>query len=432
MPFPFPVRQGKAVVFLAILLAPVLPLGYLALTQPHGIEGVLAPGPLTPGHAGLGCRACHVEAWREGKKAIGLGNQAGAAMDRACAGCHGGTAGNPSRPATPPAATLSVAAPPVVAIHSDIQLPELVNNCAECHQEHQGERVRLRTTDRHCVRCHANLQTTTRTTRLQQRITGFDNDHPPFSHWSAGTQREGRLWFDHPLHLKTETCADCHAPDASGRYMLPIRYASHCARCHPLSVQSAGARECRGVAAFRREPVPHAEPVLVRDALRTRLSALALQHPELLERPANARERPLPGMHPGRPAPTPPRDWVRQQLAHIERTLYDAAGGCRYCHIEKDSGARAGRLPHYEPTRIPERWFPYAEFSHARHATLGCVDCHPSVTSTRTGIGLLPDITRCVACHSNGGNPRKARADCLECHRYHQPPAPPARASGRR
>ena len=101
--------------------------------------------------------------------------------------------------------------------------------------------------------------------------------------------------------------------------------------------------------------------------------------------------------------------------------LFDGAGGCRYCHVEKQRMRPAGTIPEYKRTAVPLRWFPRAQFDHAKHSMLQCGDCHPAATSRQTSDVLLPTIGQCAKCHQKGAATGTARADCLECHRYHAP-----------
>ncbi|MFP6764131.1 MAG: cytochrome c3 family protein, partial [Planctomycetaceae bacterium] len=78
---------------------------------------------------------------------------------------------------------------------------------------------------------------------------------------------------------------------------------------------------------------------------------------------------------------------------------------------------------------IPNRWQPHARFSHKAHQMMNCAECHDgAVRSEQTADILLPDIKLCQECHSStpkqpqGGSPLRhfgARADCIECHTYH-------------
>ena len=94
----------------------------------------------------------------------------------------------------------------------------------------------------------------------------------------------GQLHFNHQKHLKDGgilgrdrkmvqlQCIECHRPDSAGRYMQPIKYESHCAQCHPLSIQLAGQSFApdklkEAVATFNKEPAPHREPAVVRGVL---------------------------------------------------------------------------------------------------------------------------------------------------------------------
>ena len=78
---------------------------------------------------------------------------------------------------------------------------------------------------------------------------------------------------------------------------------------------------------------------------------------------------------------------------------------------------------------IPSRWMPHAQFSHNAHQMMNCAECHDgAVQSSQTADILLPSIELCRKCHSStpdqpNGEARArhlgARADCVECHTYH-------------
>jgi hypothetical protein len=135
-------------------------------------------------------------------------------------------------------------------------------------------------------------------------------------------------------------------------------------------------------------------------------------------------------------------------IAELENPYFRLKGGCAYCHEETSrADARPDGLPVYafphlrdrwrdvtfpvEPfgpadggrrsdaeQAARDRWFPYSRFNHGRHRELDCLACHAAArTSTNTRDVLLPDIGDCRKCHNQSA--AGARADCLECHTYH-------------
>ena len=133
------------------------------------------------------------------------------------------------------------------------------------------------------------------------------------------------------------------------------------------------------------------------------------------------------------------------------RSWLTGSGGCGYCHeIRAVSPEINGptssdiqlQAPSWEiePTQIPERWFPHSSFNHDSHRNMNCLECHSRadtspksvigqasvLESTSTGDVLMPSITVCRQCHlsesQRTSGRRSARADCIECHDYHQRP----------
>lgn len=424
--------------FLIILGFPVIPLGWIVLSRQRGVDQLFSPGALARGHDGLACKDCHAESWRTGKNLWQA--EAGPTMDQACAHCHGGLPGSKARAG---AGVQLLVFSPMVGPHNDKQLPDAIGTCADCHKDHQGDKHLLHVPDSRCTRCHADLRASGGSSSYHPRITSFERDHPPFGQRPTAQRDPGALRFNHQVHLNIRPesvhgivgplarlqklgCGACHQEDPAGRYMLPIRYATHCASCHPLTValaSRASAEASLAVDAFGREPAPHLPPEAIRTALRHRLSVLALQFPQVLqEKPAV--NRPLPGRPRPRPVTWTPLAWVDHQAAVLDRQLHDGAGGCRYCHLPKEPARQDGGLPKYEATKLPERWFSQARFSHARHRLMRCQDCHPAETSSTTADVLMPGIDQCRQCHHSKARLRPARSDCLECHRYHGPSAP--------
>jgi hypothetical protein len=418
----------------------------VACTFLPGMQTAYEAGPLSNAHALFNhdCGKCHAQAFGAIRRFWDA--DARSVPDAACAACHAG--------------------PP----HHETADQ---SGCAGCHREHHGQAVLARVTDSQCTTsCHANLTRITKDSRYNPHITGFGaGEHPEFK----ARKDPGTIKFNHAVHLQglrgidskqfwkqlefvrknsgaharlpepgQQTrqlgCQFCHQTDSAGRYMQPIRYEQHCKECHPLSVQLVGNdKGLQGLAAeFSKTPAPH--PVhgdeqspgktaqTVRAALRERLTDFILddRHKGFLgESPDASPERAVPGW------PRPPAvskaqfDWVNRQLAQTERILFESAGGCGYCHQEKTApDKRPGGLPEYEPSGIKPRWHEQSAFRHDSHRMLRCAECHAAAESSqKTRDVLLPQIDTCRRCH----NPQAgARADCAECHSYHN--AEPKRA----
>jgi len=104
--------------------------------------------------------------------------------------------------------------------------------CGACHKEHEGEEANLlEVANARCQSCH------------QLTFPSFSDGHPSFGDYPY--LRRTRVIFDHDSHNRKnfpekqkqgvkppETCDSCHAPDATGRFMLTADFADTCARCH--------------------------------------------------------------------------------------------------------------------------------------------------------------------------------------------------------
>ena len=78
---------------------------------------------------------------------------------------------------------------------------------------------------------------------------------------------------------------------------------------------------------------------------------------------------------------------------------------------------KGAQAPTVVPPAVPSVWLHNARFSHDRHQTLRCDECHAgATTSGETHDVMLPRMASCIACHSpQGGAPDK----CTTCHDYH-------------
>jgi hypothetical protein len=191
----------------------------------------------------------------------------------------------------------------------------------------------------------------------------------------------------------------------------------------------------RAERAFAVEPAPHPAPgqsaEVVRGALRDRLLRLVREFPLLADEDGTDA--------PGPPAPSAVSagawKWVKRELTAQEVRLFWEAqekqvgeqllgrgGGCTYCHIPKEPRPVPGDniLPQFEKPNLPSRWFVHSRFNHHSHRAMQCTECHASAPeSSHTGDVLLPDKDACARCHRPVAAGGTARADCIECHRYH-------------
>lgn len=381
------------------------------------------------------CQACHDARFGTAKRLLSGDNTVRSVTDEACLRCHAGD------------------------VHHVRQVGKTA--CVSCHHEHQGLKAMARVADSHCTSCHADLKSHTDTTkpgdadrafRDVATFLGGPSPHPPFF-LSDNPQDEGTIRFNHQAHMnpkglplagtlerKNLRCTDCHQTDDAGRYMKPISYQLHCRDCHPLNVRISGS--ITELAAkeeadrFRNEPAAHPNgpregPETVRAILRDRFIRFARQFPSVqYERPQSARPHPLPGR--SKSAPTTIAngngtgrssgpEWAEQQLSEASRLLFEGAGGCRYCHrVAAEPSPETDQLPQFELPQIKSRWFPHSVFSHERHRSLDCRQCHAQSAESRlTSDVLMPTIQSCQQCHN--GKTQGARTDCVECHAYHAP-----------
>jgi hypothetical protein len=385
-------------------------------------------GPVSTAHAAFGhqCGQCHRAAFQPLRRFVSGDDQLRSVSDTECLSCHDGPLHHAEAP---------------------------TRACATCHREHRGRPSLAWPEDGHCTACHANLAAVHPAT-CYRNVADFAT-HPPFRPSQPGQTDNAQVAFNHQLHLQIDfavlkkargpsladlpdrlECSACHQPDAARRYMQPINYESHCARCHILSVRLAGDFPDpplqEAVRRFHQEPAPHREPEVVRATLRERLVRFVQENPVVPGEPRAASPvvRWLPGRSP-REVTEPEWSWVKRQLAEaegllfvnrqlppVEQSAFLGGDGCRHCHV--GDGAPAGRpddLPHFRKTNIPARWFTHSRFRHDSHRELKCTECHAqALTSTRTSDVLLPTLETCQKCHRDPGG---ARTACAECHTYH-------------
>ncbi len=415
----FYITLGVAVVVTLLTIASFLPT----------LHGTHQAAPVSKAHTMIGqnCGTCHDQSFQPVVRMFGAKN-AVSVSDKTCNDCHHG------------------------AIHHANQAHEPA--CASCHREHQGHEVLAsHVADRQCVECHRELTSHVKLGEKPTILTGithFNRDHPEFQPSLKGTKDPSQIKFNHKAHLELAfddlrraqekvgrddlkglgakmACADCHQMDDERRYLKPIRYENHCARCHALNVALVGdfaGNLKQSAAMFSKTPLPHRKPQTVRAVLRDRLVEFAQQNGVVSSKVPSVL-RPLPW----KPVTDEQWSWASDQAKKSEAVLFmnrqwsknESLTGCSHCHIEKD---HAGGLPVYEKTEIPSRWYTHSAFNHGSHRSVSCADCHDKnaagvkvADSTTAADILMPTLQSCQECHQGSGAARNA---CVECHRYHE------------
>jgi hypothetical protein len=412
--------SGVAAIFLLVPMAAALYQPLRPLLRANAMipnDGWWTPGPLHSSHQFIGadCNTCHTSPFTP-------------IANTQCAACHN-------------------------TVQHHVQVPSGDMNlfsdhrCVDCHLEHTETRTLVSHDQRLCADCHADLKAMKPRTRLMN-AADFGKDHPEFRLTMLESQpgRDGGMdWqqvrldvlpgvkfietshlnFSHAQHLDTRgikgpkgdevlECKDCHTPDASGRYMLPIQMESQCSRCHSLRYDETDPTST----------VPHGD---IDGVYRTLIAHFSQQYlegagPSFTRTRASARR---PGVQPGimsRDEQVRARDWAEQMSLAAARDLFEKRV-CVDCHeVSKVQGQVGLQQWKVEPVQLTRSWMPQANFDHASHKTSRCEDCHfGAELSKRSTDVLMPTLKECRACHSGPDDTEKLPSDCLMCHKFHLP-----------
>lgn len=387
-----------------------------AKSWPITPDTVWDSGPLSSGHRNIAndCGACHQFAFIM-------------VRDDACLACHTGNK--------------------AVTHHFDIKtisVPSLdETRCATCHKEHNGPHGAITRAEALCTDCHLDLKRVAANTTLLD-VGSFGTKHPEFRPTvvvDAAKHEVARISlaatpkptdksnfnFSHAVHLepkgvvspvglKKMVCADCHKPDKDQLGMAPINYELHCADCHTLKFDG-------------REPkmdAPHGSPERVESFIRQFYAQLALRGgfgeitaPEVVRR------------RPGEPLPREllgdAAAWADEQAKNAMELVFDPNRGCGYCHVVKrDLSVKPTKYD--VPIYLLDSFMPKAKFSHGKHATFACADCHEAAKSSESSDLLLPGIQSCQACHGGEHSWSKVASTCIDCHDFHIPRFGPMRS----
>jgi hypothetical protein len=422
-------------------------------------DKVYNPAPLSIQHANLegNCAACHTLAARnllhsmqaadgdDNSPAQPVAFSSSLAINESCEKCHQGMDLH-----QPTMQTMQLR-----AFHSELHVVA-ATGCFDCHQEHLG-RIDLKLPgDSACAACHNDASKMAASfTRIAlggttSRVafdgitpdgvihfipperkgplplfTAFERGHPAFEYEQAGLKDPDVITFSHRQHLtlagtKLE-CVDCHKPAADGIYYQRVTYEAACQRCHTLQFDPANPQLT----------LPHGDVA----RLRTFLHSLTYQYSALDQQMAAVQGKVA--------SPDEQRAFAVQQLyalmqrahvqspADLEQEIIFTGdpykdhpptmqrpffSGCAYCHqVTQPAG---GGDPIVTPPQMADRWLAHGAFTHAKHTSMSCVQCHAASESRLASDIIMPPQVSCISCHRANG---MAPSNCLACHSFHSP-----------
>ena len=468
---------------LLCLLALVGGIAGVVLFKQFGADSFYNAGPLSENHAHLknDCKSCH--AMQNGSVAGLLAlakGEAGAPnlstitkhifsgesareIDHACLKCHEGH-------------QLHQPDAQMVAIRDMRREVSLVHagSCSSCHKEHKGPAPMKMPTSASCAACHAdgkrmmetlekidlhgkNVSQVALTRQIQpgtwqfippqksaepavrpRLFASFEKGHPPFGYEQSNLLDPDVLKFNHQRHEAADIpkvngrkldCAYCHKPAGDGTYYQRISFEASCVACHSLLFDPKNPEL----------QIPHGDPAAVRAYLRS----LPFQYADLAGKK-------------GFKTPQQVNGFVAQQMLQLKdrvrsgedfekqvfftsnpyktqpATAHTLFPGCAYCHEVKPG---VGGTPVITPPVMADRWLQHGRFTHAKHTSVACIDCHAARHSKDTTDILMPPMKSCAECHRTHTDAEAkvasqksrqqagASAECLSCHTFHSAPS---------
>ncbi|EMI44351.1 cytochrome c3 family protein [Rhodopirellula sp. SWK7] len=410
-------------------------------------------GPLSLSHASFEseCHVCHTDftpmdanAPSDWLPLIGVNSDVSRKhLEAACQKCH--FAGNHSRD------------------QMTAQFAAKDQNCAWCHQPHQGREFDLTRISRsRCITCHDDLTSVTNNApSINKAVTAFnETDHGDFT--SLKTGDSGQIRFSHDLHMmpgqvgidskggmtlerlspsdraryasgkqkltdKVQlNCQSCHDIvgqqvidglgsnlksvdiELLGRSMTPINFEKHCVACHAISP---------GVISASEHPLrlPHA---VSPTSMRTQIAA-AIDGSRATgmsrERRDNSKKKLPPGI--GEPHSNSTQWRVTdEEIAATEELVREQ---CLTCHVSESITEAAISASNSSTTTsmIPTRWLRRGLYDHAAHRLIDCRFCHseaypPSFNLQQADLAdddhekvLIAGIESCQGCHRPAHTP---------------------------
>ena len=110
--------------------------------------------------------------------------------------------------------------------------------------------------------------------------------------------------------------------------------------------------------------------------------------------------------------------WARERARTIGESLFTGRA-CTTCHAVTP-GRQAGDPWMIAPVRVAGIWYAKSQFTHARHTTMQCAQCHDARASNTATDLLIPGIANCRQCHGGEAASTKVPTTCVACHGYHE------------
>jgi hypothetical protein len=275
-----------------------------------------------------------------------------------------------------------------------------------------------------CVNCHSAIKSIKADSKLDN-VDDFSTKHPPFHlTFQDGVKilrlrqddknkpiEKSGLKYSHKIHLDKEgisspqgdtvmQCQDCHKIEDSGIHFEPMTMKKTCQQsgCHALDFTDP----VEGLA-------PHGSERAVMDRLR------GFYNQWLLASPTNtAACQHGTGVYDTKDCAN---ELARKNAAS---TLFRQEHECGECHEIEATGDN--EVPwKVKPLHLNRDWQPGATFTHSKHDTMKCTECHDKMNSKTSADIAMPTIQKCRECHvGNQAAKGKIRSSCDSCHRFHR------------
>ncbi len=314
------------------------------------------------------------------------------------------------------------------------------STCSGCHTDHRGPRGNVLRDEALCSDCHGKVGDEIGKLRLA-KVVDFKT-HPVFRPLKlsadgstlarvpiadkAVTVQASNLRFPHETHLSAKgirspqgrtqlSCPSCHEAQDRGANFAPVTMAKHCASCHSLEFEPA----------VSSRQLPHAKPEEVVRTLNEFYSGIVLNNIATDVRPPSDLLRILPGKMPSESERINALQAAQRRAAFVAKEAIEQRI-CITCHeIDRHTAQNKSVTWTVAPIGVQHSWYPLARFSHGKHQTSACTECHGATTSKTANDLLIPNAATCQKCHASAaGEVGKIATTCASCHGFHQPSTP--------